>query len=251
MRFSPPLVAGRLIVRRNRFVAEVRLDDGTVVDAHCPNTGAMHGCKAPGSRVWLSPAQNPERKLAWTWELVEPVEAPGVLVGLHTGRSNVLVREALEAGRIPELAGYPAIRAEVPYGGDNGRGGKRSRIDLLLEAPDGTRPPCYVEVKNVTAIADPGPASRGLGFFPDAVTERGTKHLRELIDVVACGQRAVLLFCVQRGDVAEVRPADHIDPVYGRTLREAIACGVEALAYAATITPNALCLERRLAVVCP
>lgn len=249
MEFSPALVPGSLVVRRNRFVAEVRLDNGALVEAHCPNTGAMHGCKAPGSRVWLSAATNPERKLAWTWELVEPLEAPGVLVGLHTGRTNALVREAIEAGRIAELTGYSAIRAEVPYGGDNGRGGKRSRIDLLLEN-DG-RPPCYVEVKNVTAIADPGPHSRGLGFFPDAVTERGTKHLRELIDVVAAGQRAVLFFCVQRGDVNEVRPADHIDPLYGRTLREALATGVEALAYAATVTPTALRLERRLAVVCP
>lgn len=231
--YLPPLVAGRLLRRRNRFVAEVELPQG-IVDAHCPNTGSMLGCREPGSRVWLSAADKPGRKLAWTWELVE---AAGTLVGIHTGRSNGLVREAIEAGRLPELAGYTSIRAEVPYGAN-------SRIDLLLEAAG--RPSCYVEVKNVTAaVAD------GVGYFPDAVTARGTKHLREMMELVATGRRAVLCFCVQRADVAAVRPADHIDPVYGRTLRAALAAGVEVCALGARVGTDAIVLQSRLPVVCP
>ena len=231
----PNLVEGRLIQRRNRFVAEVELD-GVAVDAHCANTGSMLGCKAPGSRVWLSPAENPERKLKWTWEIVEAL--PGVLVGLHTGRPNGLVEEAIRAGRVAELAAYTAIRREVKYGKEN------SRIDLLLEGEG--LPPCYVEVKNVTAaVAD------GVGFFPDAVTERGTKHLREMMEVVREGGRAALVFCVQRGDVTEVRPADHIDPVYGRTLRQAMAAGVDVVALRATVTPAEITLTDRLPVRAP
>lgn len=231
----PSLVEGRLIQRRNRFVAEVDLD-GQLVEAHCPNTGSMLGCKAPGSRVWLSPAENPERKLRWTWEIVEAL--PGVLVGLHTGRPNGLVEEALRAGRVAELAAYTGIRREVKYGQEN------SRIDLLLEGEG--LPPCYVEVKNVTAAVD-----NGLGFFPDAVTERGAKHLREMMAVVREGGRAALVFCVQRGDVTEVRPADHIDPVYGRTLREAMAAGVDVVALRATVTPAEITLTDRLPVRAP
>jgi len=231
MRFPAPLLEGRLLRRYQRFLADVDTTAG-ILTAHCPNTGSMQGCAEPGMRVWLSPATNPARKLAWTWELVEAL--PGVVVGMHTGRSNALVREAIEAGRVPELAGYPTIRPEVKYG-------EGSRIDLLLAAPG--RPDCYVEVKNVTAAV----AGR-VGYFPDAVTTRGTKHLREMSAMVASGQRAVLVFCVQRGDVDCVRPADHIDPVYGRTLREALAAGVEAIALGATVWPAGIELERRLTV---
>lgn len=226
----PTLAEGRLLRRRNRFVAEVELPSG-VVEAHCPNTGSMMGCREPGSRVWLSAAENPARKLAWTWELVE---SAGTLVGIHTGRSNGLVREAIEAGVLPELAGYDRIRGEVRYG-------VNSRIDLLLEA-DG-RPPCYVEVKNVTAAVEDG-----IGYFPDAVTERGAKHLREMTAVVAGGGRAALCFCVQRADVREVRPADHIDPIYGRTLREALAAGVETYALGASVTTADIDMVRVLPV---
>jgi len=231
MRFPAPLLEGRLLRRYQRFLADVDTAAG-MVTAHCPNTGSMQGCAEPGMRVWLSPATNPARKLAWTWELVEAL--PGVVVGMHTGRSNALVREAIEAGRVPELAGYATIRPEVKYG-------EGSRIDLLLTAPG--RPDCYVEVKNVTAAV----AGR-IGYFPDAVTTRGTKHLREMSAMVAAGHRAVLVFCVQRGDVDCVRPADHIDPVYGRTLREALAAGVEVIALGATVSPAGIELERRLAV---
>ena len=231
MRFPAPLLEGRLLRRYQRFLADVDTPAG-IVTAHCPNTGAMQGCAEPGMRVWLSPATNPARKLAWTWELVEAL--PGVVVGMHTGRSNALVREAIEAGRVPELAGYATIRPEVKYG-------EGSRIDLLLTAPG--RPDCYVEVKNVTAAV----AGR-IGYFPDAVTTRGTKHLREMSAMVAAGHRAVLVFCVQRGDVDCVRPADHIDPVYARTLREALAAGVEVIALGARVSPAGIELERRLAV---
>ena len=231
MRFPAPLLEGRLLRRYQRFLADVDTAAG-ILTAHCPNTGSMQGCAEPGMRVWLSPATNPARKLAWTWELVEAL--PGVVVGMHTGRSNALVREAIEAGRVPELAGYATIRPEVKYG-------EGSRIDLLLTAPG--RPDCYVEVKNVTAAV----AGR-IGYFPDAVTTRGTKHLREMSAMVASGHRAVLVFCVQRGDVECVRPADQIDPVYGRTLREALAAGVEVIALGATVSPAGIELERRLAV---
>ena len=230
----PSLLEGRLVRRYQRFLADVETAGG-LVTAHCPNTGSMLGCKDAGMRVWLSPASNPARKLAWTWELVET--APGVIVGVHTGRSNALVREAIEAGAVPELTGYPTLRPERKYG-------EGSRIDLLLQAPG--RPDCYVEVKNVTAAVE-----GGVGYFPDAVTARGAKHLRELAAMVAAGHRAVLVFCVQRGDVAEVRPADHIDPAYGRALRDALAAGVEVLALGATVTPQAIALTRRLAVTVP
>jgi sugar fermentation stimulation protein A len=232
----PPLVAGHLLGRRQRFLADVKLGAGETVVAHCANTGSMLGCKEPGSRVWLSAAADPKRKLAWTWELVEA--QPGVIVGIHTGRANGLVEEAINAGRIPALAGYAGLRREVRYGAEN------SRIDLLLE--DAGRPPCFVEVKNVTAaVAD------GVALFPDAVSARASKHLRELAAMVAAGNRAAIVFCCQRGDVHEVRPADAIDPAYGRALRAAIAAGVEAYALAGRVAPEEIVLDRTVPVVCP
>ena len=236
MQFDSPLFPGTLIQRYKRFFADIRLDSGEVVTAHCPNTGSMLGCKEPGSRVWISPADNPARKLRYTWELVEA--APDVLVGVHTGRTNALVEEAIAAGIVAELSAYPAIRREVKFGRES------SRIDLLLSGE--SLPDCYVEVKNVTA----GVAG-GIAIFPDAVSERGAKHLRELMHMVEQGHRAVIFYCVQRRDVQEVRPADEIDPVYGGTLREAIAAGVEALAYRADVSPEGILLVMPLPVVCP
>lgn len=234
MKFDAPLVSGRLLRRYKRFLADVELPGGEVITAHTANTGAMTGCCAPGSRVWLSVSDNPKRKYAHTWELVEV--APQVLCGINTLMSNRLVREAIEQQRIAELADYSQINSEVRYGEEN------SRIDLLLR--DEVRPDCYVEVKNVTLV------DNSHGFFPDAVSARGTKHLRELMSVVAAGQRAVIFFCVQRADCAQVSPADHVDPLYGATLREALAAGVEALAYGAEVTPQGIALQRRLPVVC-
>src|SRR5579862_8385010 len=175
------------------------------------------------------------RKYRHTWEIVEVGK---VMVGINTGLPNALVAEAIAAGAIPELAGYTSLRREVAFGEE------RSRVDLLLEDP--RREPCYVEVKNVTAAV-----AKGVALFPDAVSDRGAKHLRELMRLKAAGLRPVQLYCVQRGDVGEVRPADSIDPTYGRTLRQALAAGVEVMAYRAKVTPREIRIEERIPVVCP
>ncbi len=237
MEFEQPLESGRLIRRYKRFLADVERDDGQQLTLHCPNTGAMLGCQEPGSRVWFSRSDNPKRKYAHTWELVEAL--PGILVGINTGLTNRLVEEAIVNGRVSELAGYRGLRREVRYGQEN------SRIDLLLtDHPD--RPDCHVEVKNVTAAVEDGVA-----LFPDAVSARGSKHLRELITVVEGGGRGVILFCVQREDVREVRPADRIDPEYGQTLRAALAAGVEVLAYRAEVSPDRVTVVTPVPVHCP
>ncbi len=229
MKLTPTLYPGRLLRRYQRFLADVLLESGETVTAHCPNSGSMRGCATPGSPVLLSLSSNPKRKLAHTWELVE---ADGVWVGINTALPNRIVHEAIAAGEVQELAGYDAIRPEVPYG-------TGSRIDLLLT---GDRPPCYVEVKNVTLVEG------GRALFPDAVTTRGQKHLRELMEVVRRGERGVIFFLVQRPDAASVSPADSIDPEYGRLLRLAVAQGVEALAYRAEVTPEEIRLSCRLPV---
>ena len=232
MRFHAPLVEGTLLRRYKRFLADVRLADGTEVTAHVANSGTMRSCSDPGSRVLLSPAANPKRKLRWTLEILF---VGHVATLVNTALPNRVVREAIEAGAVPELSGYPQIRPEVRYG-------ERSRIDLLLQVDD--QPRCYVEVKNVTLLEEPG-----LARFPDAVTERGTRHLRELMGVVADGDRGVLVFHVPRGDAEQVGPADDIDPVYGQTLREAADAGVEILAYRARVTPDEVVLADRLPVI--
>lgn len=236
MKFETPLLQGRLIKRYKRFLADVQLDDGRLVTAHTPNTGSMRGCAEPGSRVWLRDTQDPKRKYVLSWELVE---ADGkTLVGINTGLSNSLVREAIENGVLTELQGYARLRTEVRYGNEN------SRIDLLLEGHH-RRPDCYVEVKNVT-LAEGSDA-----LFPDAVSARGTKHLRELMGVVERGGRAALCFCVQRGDVHGLRPADAIDPLYGETLRLAHARGVELMAYRASPSTEEIHLMQPLPVRLP
>lgn len=223
MKLPEPLKHGVLIKRYKRFLADVRCDDGTEVTAHCPNTGSMKGCQPAGGRVWLSVSHNPKRKLPYTWELVEA--EPGRLACINTARPNAQAREAIEAGVIPELAGYGVCRPEVRYGDE------KSRIDLHLSGHE-TRPDAWVEVKNVTLCED------GIGYFPDAVTLRGQKHLRELMSMAAAGERAVLLFVVNHSGIGEVRPADHIDPEYGRLLRAASAAGVELLAWRAGLQPG-------------
>ena len=233
MRFNQALVQGTLIKRYKRFLADVELYDGSIVTAHTPNTGSMLGCCEPGSPVWLSNSGTPKRKYALSWELVEAV--PGVMVGINTGLPNKLIGEAIQNGTIQELQGYDIIREEVRYGAEN------SRIDLLLER--GKKPDCYVEIKNVTL------AREGIGYFPDAVSERGSKHLRELAQVVTEGKRAVICFCVQRKDVYEVRPADSIDKKYGVTLRRAIDAGVEAVAWRAHVSTDEIRIDTELPVV--
>lgn len=225
MEFATPLIPGTLIKRYKRFLADVTLDDGSVITAHTPNTGSMRGCCEPGSRVWLRDTQNPDRKYPLSWELVEvaSAESVGTLVGINTHLSNQLVEEAIENKVITELAGYATRRREVKYGAE------KSRIDLLLE--DTHKPDCYVEVKNVTLV------EKGIAYFPDAVSTRGTKHLRELMAMHEAGYRAVLVFCLQRNDAKRIRPADDIDPEYGNTLRLAHKAGVEILAYSAEPSP--------------
>lgn len=235
MVFATSLIEGVLIKRYKRFLADVRLSNGMVVTAHTPNTGSMRGCAEPGSRVWLRDSCNPKRTYPLSWELVETPS--GALAGINTGLSNRLVQEAIERGSINELRGFNDIRAEVRYGDEN------SRIDLLLENGPVSR--CYVEVKNVTMV------DSGVALFPDAVSKRGTRHLRELIGMVAAGHRGVIFYCVQRDDATQVRPADDIDPEYGQTLRLAVSRGVETLAYAATVSVTGITLDAPLPVICP
>lgn len=237
MRFPSRLIEGTLIRRYKRFLADVTLVSGEVITAHTANTGAMLGCAEPGSKVWLSRSDNPKRKYPLSWELVEV--APGVTVGINTQLPNQLVHEGIENDVITSLQGYADIRREVRYGTE------ASRIDLLLTG-HATQADCYVEVKNVTAVVD-----GGIALFPDAVSVRGTKHLRELAGMVEQGYRGVILFCVQRCDVREVRPADAIDPLYGRTLREVMRKGVEAMAYQAQVTPEQVVLHCPLPVQVP
>ncbi|MBA1149549.1 DNA/RNA nuclease SfsA [Ectothiorhodospiraceae bacterium WFHF3C12] len=237
MRFDQPLIPGRLVRRYKRFLADVVLDSGETVTCHCPNTGSMMGCADPGLRVWLSRSDSAKRKYPLGWELVRTAE--GALVGIHTGRANALVAEALTAGRIPELTGYTERRAEVNLPGG------RMRADWVLSGhPE--QPDCVVEVKNVTAAVEDG-----IALFPDAVSERGSRHLQALAGHVAGGGRAAMVYCVQRDDVREVRPADAIDPVYGENLRHSMAAGVEVYALAAAISETGIELTAPVPVVCP
>ena len=224
MKFPSPLIPGTLVERYKRFLADVRLDDGTLVTAHCTNTGSMLGCKEPGSRVYLSDQSGRGRKLAFTWELIR---VGRTLVGINTLAANRLAREGIETGVIRELQGYESLRAEVPT-----RPG--ARLDFLLESPEKR---CYVEVKNVTLVVN------RVAAFPDAVSERGTKHLKELIRLRRRGHRAVLLFVIQRAGCPSFTPADEIDPEYGRWLRRAVKAGVEVYPYGARVTTRAISLK--------
>ncbi|MCG6659558.1 DNA/RNA nuclease SfsA [Halomonas campisalis] len=223
----PELVAGVLLRRYKRFLADVRLADGRDVVAHCPNTGSMRAVNVPGCRVWLAPSDNPARKLAWTWELIELPQPDGSLamVSVHTGRTNRIVEEALRAGRVPGLAGYASLRREARVARP---GAKASRLDFRLEDPvQGT---AFVEVKQVTLKE-----VDGHGYFPDAVSERGRRHLEALAALAARGERAVLLFCVAHTGIGDVAPAAHLDPAYAATLREVTRRGVEVLAHGCEI----------------
>ncbi|MGE0713446.1 MAG: DNA/RNA nuclease SfsA [Planctomycetota bacterium] len=236
MRFPRPLLPGVLLRRYKRFLADVELASGEQVTAHTANPGRMTGLVEPGRAVWLSEHDDPRRKLRYTWELLRLEEG---LVGINPARANGLVEEAVAAGAIPELAGYARQRREVAYGA------RGSRVDLLLEDdPDqpGPRPPCYVEVKNATLREGDG------ALFPDAPSARGRKHLLELQDEVAAGRRAVLVFLVQRPAPLWVGPAAAVDPAYAAALREALAAGVEALAYRVEVSLEELRVRERLPV---
>lgn len=219
MIFDPPLQSGLLVARYKRFLTDVRLESGETITLHCANTGAMTGCAEPGTRVWYSTSNNPKRKLAHSWEIAE--SPAGHFICVNTARANQIARELIEQGALAPLAGYARLRTEVKYGEEN------SRIDLLLE--DDERPSCYIEVKSVTLLDEREQA--GMGYFPDAVTSRGAKHLRELMAMKAAGHRAVLLFMVLHSGIARMRPATHIDPLYSQLIVQAMAAGVEILCY--------------------
>ncbi|MCR5875196.1 DNA/RNA nuclease SfsA [Phenylobacterium sp. J426] len=229
MDFPQPLVRGRLVQRYKRFFADVVLDDGTALTAHCPNPGKMLGLNAPGLTCWLSRSDDPKRKLAHTLELVE---ADGGVVGINTLHPNRLVAEALAADAIPEVSGYATHRREVKYG-------ENSRVDFLLEHPE--RPPCWLEIKNVHLMREPG-----LAEFPDCVAARSTKHLRELAEMAQQGDRAVVLFVVQRTDCDRFATAADCDPKFHAALQEVAAQGVEVLVYGCEIDESRVTLAGRL-----
>jgi sugar fermentation stimulation protein A len=231
----PEMVTGRLIRRYKRFLADVLLDSGETVTAHCANPGSMMGLSAPGLKVWLSVSNDPKRKLKHSWKLVEVDfgwRGPQ-LVSIDTGHPNALAEEAIRGGLIPELAGYATLRREVGYG-------RNSRIDLLLTGEG--RPDAYVEVKNVHLMRQPG-----LVEFPDSVTSRGAKHLAELGDMVDAGHRAVMLFVVQmEGERFAI--ARDIDPAYGAALDLARARGVEVLVWVCRMSTEEIVLDRPIAL---
>lgn len=233
MKFEPKLKCASLVRRYKRFLTDVRLPSGEDVTIHCPNTGSMKGCLFPGGKVWFSESSNLKRKYPYTWEIAESDSGDFILI--NTALPNKLVREAIEAGVLSELLGYEKIQPEVRYGDE------KSRIDLFLS--EGSRPDCYVEVKNVTLLE-----SDAQGYFPDAVSLRGQKHLRELERVAVSGLRAVLVFCVSHTGIKSVSPAEHIDPAYARTLREVVANGVEVLAYECEVSPERVRVSRQLPV---
>lgn len=229
MKFTPPLRSAILIQRYKRFLADVIKPDGKQTTLHCANTGAMTGCATPGDTVWYSTSDNPKRKYPSSWELTQTLAGHWICV--NTLQANRLAHEAITQGIITELSGYQQIRSEVRYGTEN------SRIDLLLQA-EGTAD-CYVEVKSVTLLAD-----KGNGFFPDAVTLRGQKHLRELQQQAKRGYRAVLFFVVLHSGIQQVAPAAHIDPQYATMLADAVAQGVEIICYHSTIHPTKLAITQ-------
>jgi sugar fermentation stimulation protein A len=228
-RFPTALIPGRLLRRYKRFFVDVALDDGREVTAHTPNTGSMLGCSTPGSRVYLSEADRPERKLKYTLEMVR---AGRIYVGVNTLVPNRLVHDAVAAGAIPELRGHDALRREVSVG--------QSRLDLLLEGPGGRQ--TYVEIKNVSLVQG------GVALFPDARSERGRRHLEELARLRRRGHRAVIFYLVQRADAQRLRAAEAIDPEYAEALRAAVKRGVEPLAYRARVRRDGIRVEQRIEV---
>ncbi len=226
----PPLLAGRLIRRYKRFLADVELEDGATVTAHCPNSGSMLACAQPGRPVYVSHHDDPRRKLKYTWQIID---MPTSLVGVNTQVPNRLVQLGVGGGRVPELVGYGSLRREV-------RTGRHTRLDMVLEQ-DGRRT-CFVEVKNCTLVTD------GKACFPDAVTARGLKHLQALQKLAAEGFRSVIFYLVQRMDAAFFQPADHIDAAYGRELRRAVENGVEILVYDVAIDFEKIRIRRPVPV---
>jgi len=223
VKFDGPLQRGILQRRYKRFLADVELEDGSVRTIHCPNTGSMLNCANSGDEIWFSTSNNSKRKYPNTWEISRT--SSGHFIGIVSARANAIVKESLH--KIPAFEGYGVVKSEVKYGAEN------SRIDLLL-TEHLNKPNCYIEIKSVTLLTSSDPV--GLGLFPDAVTARGAKHLRELTEIVRHGARGVLLYCVQHTGIDRVEAAAGIDPVYARTLTEALASGVEVIAYSTKIS---------------
>lgn len=241
MNYDLPLIQGELIKRYKRFLADVRLDDGSEVTVHCPNTGSMKNCAEPGWPVWLSESQNPKRKYQYSWEWVA---VQGQFKAcINTARANQLVAEALDNNIIAELTGYHRIQSEPKV--------EDGRLDFLLHQDDSDTPDhkAYVEVKSVTLLGDASDDCSGMGSFPDAKTDRGLKHLKRLSALHQQGYRAVLLFCVSHEGIERVRPADEIDLKYGRALRDVVAQGVEVLAYRVNFGENGMAIQRRIPVL--
>ncbi|MCG9556212.1 DNA/RNA nuclease SfsA [Vibrio kanaloae] len=240
MHFNPPLEPATLIKRYKRFLTDIKLPDGSERTIHCANTGAMTGCATPGDTVWYSTSDNAKRKYPNSWEISETDKGHRICV--NTARANQLAVEAIENGTIVELLGYNALRTEVKYGSEN------SRIDILLE--DNEKPPCYIEVKSVTLLDEQltstkqESSTKGQGFFPDAVTTRGQKHLRELTEMVESGNRAVLLFTVLHSGIEKVSAAHHIDAKYSLLLKQAQDAGVEVLCYKAELSSTQIQLKQ-------
>ena len=234
MQFNPPLESATLIKRYKRFLTDIKLPDGSERTIHCANTGAMTGCATPGNTVWYSTSDNAKRKYPNSWEISETDKGHRICV--NTARANQLAVEAIENGTIVELLGYNALRTEVKYGSEN------SRIDILLE--DSEKPLCYIEVKSVTLLDEQETSTEGQGFFPDAVTTRGQKHLRELTEMVESGNRAVLLFTVLHSGIEKVSAAHHIDAKYSLLLKQAQDAGVEVLCYKAELSSTQIQLKQ-------
>ncbi|WP_317057230.1 DNA/RNA nuclease SfsA [Roseovarius rhodophyticola] len=235
MRFQTPLEPATLIRRYKRFLADIRLEDGREVTAHCANPGSMMGLAKPGTRIWVEPNEDPKKKLKYGWRLVD--HENGHFTGVDTSLPNRALKAALMTQTIPELSAYDTVLPEQKYG-------TKSRIDFLLRALN--LPDAYVEVKSVTLMRQPG-----LAEFPDSVTARGAKHLTELAQMAQSGHRALLFYLVQRTDCTEVSVAADIDPTYASALQTATANGVEILAYHTQITPHSIEIGKKLPVCDP
>lgn len=224
MKLDRPIIYGTLLRRYKRFLADIEFDDGAIITAHCPNTGRMTSCAQPGWRVALTESNNPKRKYRHTWELVHNGTC---WICVNTNRANQIAFEAISDGVIPALSGFTDVLREQTFG--------NSRFDLLLRTKENL---CYVEVKNVTLVTPDGTYA-----FPDAVTERGKKHLAGLIDVIKQGHRAAMLFVIPRSDAKTFRPAHEIDPAYATELARAKASGVEIYAWQADVSPEEIRLS--------
>ncbi len=235
MKFNPPLVKATFLKRYRRFLVDIETDNGETITIHCPNTGSMMNCLLPNSPAWYLPSTDPERKTKGTWVIATtPFNR---IANVNTHYANTLVEEALEAGIIDLGKPYLKLQREVKYGAEN------SRIDLCLTHEDATQ--TYIEVKSVTL----GFEENKIAAFPDAVTTRGTKHLRELTALAEAGTRAVLIFCVNLSDIEAVRPADEIDPAYGKALRLAIEKGVEVRAYRTQMSVEEIVITDEIPVI--